>query len=78
MHTVEVREVQGFPQFKFIFSAHMNAMEPKIFVGTKKMCMLHEPEGFWPNIFLHIFGGVSKFTILYLGGHSPVQLMMKR
>ena len=25
----------------------MNAMVLKFFVGTKKMCMLHEPAGFW-------------------------------
>jgi hypothetical protein len=36
---------------ELIFSAHMNATDLKILVGTKKMCMFHEPAGFWPNIF---------------------------
>ena len=38
----------------------MNAMGLKNFVGTKKMCMFHEPKGFWPNMFLHIFLGPLK------------------
>ena len=38
----------------------MNAMALNIFVGTKKMCMFHEPAGFWPNIFVHIFLGALK------------------
>ncbi len=29
------------------------------------MCMFHEPEGFWPTIFLHIFLGALK-------SHYPV------
>ena len=29
------------------------------------MCMFHEPEGFWPTIFLHIFSGALK-------NHYPV------
>ena len=40
-------------------------MDLKILVGTKKMCMFHEPAGFWPNIFLHIFLGALK-------SHYPV------
>ena len=46
----------------------MNGMEPKILVGTKKMCMSHEPAGFWPNIFLNIFLGGLKI-------HYPVSRM---
>ena len=38
----------------------MNAMDLKMFVGTEKMCMFHEPAGFWPNIFVHVFLGHSK------------------
>ena len=34
--------------------------------GLQEMCMFHEPEGFWPTIFVHIFWGHSKVTILYL------------
>jgi hypothetical protein len=45
----------------------MNAMALKICVGTKKMCMFHEPAGFWPNIFQNIFFSTQKVTILYLG-----------
>ncbi len=33
--------------------------------GLHKMCMFHEPEGFWPTIFLHIFSGALK-------NHYPV------
>jgi hypothetical protein len=44
-----------FPSGKFwlklIFSAHMNAMELIFFGGLQNMCMVHEPEGFWPTIF---------------------------
>ena len=32
----------------------MNAMELIFFVGTERMCVFHEPAGFWPNIFLSI------------------------
>ncbi len=38
----------------------MSAMELPLLVGTKKMCMYHEPAGFWPNIFLNIFSGAFK------------------
>jgi hypothetical protein len=41
--------------FGALFSAHINAMDLKILVGTKKMCMFHDPAGFWPNIFVHTF-----------------------
>ena len=66
LHTAEVTPFQGCPRFKFIFSAHMNAMELPLLVGTKEMCMFHEPAGFWPNIFLNIFWELSKVTVLYL------------
>jgi hypothetical protein len=36
---------------ELIFFAHMNTRTLTHFVGTKKMCMFHEPAGFWPNIF---------------------------
>ena len=65
LHTWEVSPLEGSAGFKFIFSAHMNAMELKLVVGTEKMCMLHEPAGFWPNIFLNIFSGAFK-------SHYPV------
>jgi hypothetical protein len=45
---------------ELIFSAHMNAMVLKISVGTEKMCMFNEPAGFWPNIFINLFWGLSK------------------
>ena len=45
----------------------MNAMDLKILVGTKKMCISHEPKGFWPYIFLTIFLGALK-------SHCPVSL----
>ena len=51
LHTAEVTPLWVNFGLELIFSAHMNAMELKTFVGTKKMCMLHEPAGFWPNIF---------------------------
>ena len=44
LHTGEVSPLEGSAGFKFIFSAHMNAMAVKIFVGTKKMCIFHEPK----------------------------------
>ena len=34
------------------------------------MCMFHEPEGFWPTIFLHIFLGA-------LESHFPVSRRAK-
>ena len=33
--------------------------------GLQEMCMFHEPKGFWPTIFLHIFSGPLK-------SHCPV------
>jgi hypothetical protein len=50
---------------KLIFSAYMNAMELLFSRGLENMCMFHEPEGFGPNIFLHIFSGPLK-------SHFPV------
>jgi hypothetical protein len=44
---VEVREVHGCSQLKFNFSAHLNTMVLIFFGGLQKMCMFHEPEGFW-------------------------------
>ena len=65
VHTVEVREVQGCSRLKFNFSAHMNTMELIFLGGLREMCMFHEPKGFWPTIFLHIFLGAFK-------SHFPV------
>ena len=50
---------------KFIFSAHMNAMELLFSGGLQEMCMFHEPKGFWPTIFLQKFSGALK-------SHYPV------
>ena len=43
----------------------MNTMELLFLGGLHKMCMFHEPAGFGPNIFLHIFSGALK-------SHCPV------
>jgi hypothetical protein len=43
----------------------MNAMELLFSGGLQEMCMFHEPKGFWPTIFLHIFSGPLK-------SHCPV------
>ena len=51
----------------------------KLFVGTEKMCMFHEPAGFWPNIFFkHFFGAFQKVTILYLEGDHWGPLVQSR
>ena len=51
----------------------MNAMELPLLVGTKEMCMFHEPAGFWPNIFLNIFLGALKshYLVSRLAGPGP-------
>jgi hypothetical protein len=56
----------------------MKAIGLKLFVGTKKMCMFHEPEGFWPNIFQSIYFFTQKVTILYLGWEALGGLMKDR
>ena len=38
----------------------MNTMELILIGGLQKTCMFHEPEGFGPNIILHIFSGALK------------------
>ncbi len=43
----------------------MNAMELFFSGGLQQMCMFHEPKGFGPTIFLHIFSGALKI-------HFPV------
>ena len=70
LHTWEVSPLEGSAGFKFIFSAHLHAMALKTFVGTKKMCMFHEPTGFWPKIFLNIFLGHSKVTVMCISKSS--------
>ena len=48
----------------------MNAMELKLFVRTKKMCMFYEPARFWPNIFVNFFLGALKshYSVSRLAG----------
>ena len=54
---------------KFNFSAHMKDMELLFLGGLQKMCMFHEPAGFWPTIFVYIFLGALKshFPVSQLG-----------
>ena len=63
MHTWEVSPIKEAPDSKFNFSSHMNTMELLFLGGLHKMCMFHEPEGFWPTI----FSGYSK-------SHCPCSL----
>jgi hypothetical protein len=44
VHTVEVREIQGGPRFKFIFSAHIRVMALKICVAQllRRACLAFE------------------------------------
>ncbi len=44
----------------------MNTMGLLFLGGLHKMCMFHEPEGFWPTFFYTFFWGDPKVTILYL------------
>ena len=60
MHTAAGCPTKVSAGLKFIFSAHTNTMELILFGGLPKMCMFHEPEGFRPNTFLHIFSGALK------------------
>jgi hypothetical protein len=49
----------------------MNAMELFFSGGLEEMCMFHEPKGFWPTIFLHIFSGPLKSHCLVSQGGLP-------
>ena len=65
LHSAAGCPIKESPDSKFNFSAHMNTMQLLFLGGLHKMCMFHEPEGFWPTIFLHTFLGALKI-------HCPV------
>jgi hypothetical protein len=70
VHTWEVSPLEVSAGLKFIFSAHMNAMGLKLFVGTEMMCLFHEPTEFGPNIFLNIFSGPFKSHLCCIAAGS--------
>ena len=76
LHTWEVSPLEVSARIKFIFSAHMNAMELKLWGLRRCVCSMSRQD--FGQLFLnHIFWH-SKVTILYLGAEGRGGLVKKR